>query len=174
VIFAHSDHELDGVEDVGAVAHGVANVDKIVVERGCIHQWRKWFSGWVGTKATGAISSVSWCPLHRGTNTISVIQPNVVPHAYFVSIVHDGGAWHRQQQTMGQLDTSCVILHLRRWKVSLELQVTRNVFQARTSEANLRRIPRLILILGSAAYFAEWADKWRLQKFQNGSVTTRT
>src|SRR5262249_59064846 len=47
-------------------------------------------------------------PLHWSAYAIAIAEMDVVSHANLVAVVNDGGPWHRQQQTVHQLDTSSV------------------------------------------------------------------
>lgn len=94
MVLTHSDHEFDSVEHIGAITERVTNVDKKVVKWSCLHQWRERPRTRIGAESSGRVPSVCRGPLHWSANTVSIVQPNVVSHANFVSVVQNWCSRH--------------------------------------------------------------------------------
>lgn len=60
-----------------------------------------------------SVSSCSYTyPLHRSSDTVTIFQPDIISHAYLVTIVQNRRAGESEQHRVGKLNSATVIVHL--------------------------------------------------------------
>ena len=110
VRLAYRDKPLHPVEQRGGRAALRFDIDRfIAVER--VHDRRQVEPLRIGFReACVAVRT----PLHRRAYPIAIAKIDIVAHGDLVAVVDDGGAGHRQQQAVHQLDHVRVVVHQRR------------------------------------------------------------
>ena len=107
--FAQGDHVARPVEEGGGVGLLGFDVDGLVAPDG-VHDDGEVELGGDGFGEAGVAVGV---PLHGGADAVAVAEVDVVAHADFVAVVHDGRAGEGEEEGVEELDAAAVVVHQR-------------------------------------------------------------